>query len=81
MRLGLPFLVNNYYSIVLLNFIALTAFRYVFKTAYYNFVAFKITKNVTLIYGYWRIRNLNQNALTSHSVAFLKVVGYMGDKG
>ena len=51
----------------LLNFIALTVSRYVFKTAYYNFVKqFKITKNV-IIYGAGESGILTQNALTSHS--------------
>ncbi|MCM4172536.1 polysaccharide biosynthesis protein [Arenibacter sp. TNZ] len=61
----------------LLNFIALTASRYVFKTAYYNFVKqFKITKNV-IIYGAGESGILTQNALTSHSGSISKVVGYI----
>lgn len=61
----------------LLNFIALTASRYVFKTAYYNFVKqFKITKNV-IIYGAGESGVLTQNALTSHSGSISKVVGYI----
>ena len=61
----------------LLNFIALTASRYVFKTAYYNFVKqFKITKNV-LIYGAGESGILTQNALTGHSGSISKVVGYI----
>lgn len=61
----------------LLNFIALTASRYVFKTAYYNFIKqFKITKNV-LIYGAGESGILTQNALTSHTGSVSKVVGYI----
>tara|TARA_R110002049_G_scaffold308144_1_gene511081 strand:- start:3436 stop:5109 length:1674 start_codon:yes stop_codon:yes gene_type:complete len=61
----------------LLNFIALTASRYVFKTAYYNFVKqFKITKNV-IIYGAGESGILTQNALTSHTGSISKVVGYI----
>lgn len=61
----------------LLNFIALTVSRYVFKTAYYNFVKqFKITKNV-LIYGAGESGILTQNALTGHSGSISKVVGYI----
>lgn len=61
----------------LLNFIALTISRYVFKTAYYNFVKqFKITKNV-IIYGAGESGILTQNALTGHSGSISKVVGYI----
>ena len=61
----------------LLAFMALSASRYVFKTAYYNLVKqFKITKNV-IIYGAGESGILTQNALTSHTGSVSKVVGYI----
>jgi len=61
----------------MLGFMALTASRYLFKTAYYNFVKqFKITKNV-MIYGAGESGILTQNALTSHTSSISKVVGYI----
>tara|TARA_R110002124_G_scaffold266436_1_gene433333 strand:+ start:4359 stop:6293 length:1935 start_codon:yes stop_codon:yes gene_type:complete len=61
----------------LLGFIALSASRYIFKTAYYNLVnQFKISKNV-IIYGAGESGILTQNALASHSGSVSKVVGYI----
>ncbi|WP_086477899.1 polysaccharide biosynthesis protein [Arenibacter amylolyticus] len=61
----------------LLNFIALTASRYIFKTLYDNFIKdIKITKNV-LIYGAGESGILTQNALSSHSAFVSRVVGYI----
>ena len=61
----------------MLAFMAMTASRYVFKSAYSNFVKqFKITKNV-MIYGAGESGILTQNALTSHSGSISKVVGYI----
>ncbi|HUH46279.1 MAG TPA: nucleoside-diphosphate sugar epimerase/dehydratase, partial [Arenibacter sp.] len=61
----------------MLAFMALTASRYVFKTAYYNFVKqFKITKNV-MIYGAGESGILTQNALTSNTSSSARVVGYI----
>lgn len=61
----------------MLGFMAMTASRYVFKSAYYNFVKqFKITKNV-MIYGAGESGILTQNALTSHTSSISRVVGYI----
>ncbi|GGW50911.1 polysaccharide biosynthesis protein [Arenibacter certesii] len=61
----------------LLNFIALTASRYVFKTAYYNLMKeIKANKNV-LIYGAGESGILTQNALSSHYASVSRVVGYI----
>lgn len=61
----------------LLNFIALTASRYIFKTLYYNFInQIKVTKNV-MIYGAGESGILTQNALSSHSASVSRVVGYI----
>src|SRR5690606_10857388 len=61
----------------MLAFMALTASRYVFKSAYSNYVKqFKITKNV-MIYGAGESGILTQNALTSHSGSISRVVGYI----
>ena len=57
----------------LLAFMALSASRYVFKTAYYNLVKqFKITKNV-IIYGAGESGILTQNALTSHTLSLIHI--------
>lgn len=61
----------------LLNFIALTASRYIFKTLYYNFInQIKVSKNV-MIYGAGESGILTQNALSSHSASVSRVVGYI----
>src|SRR5690606_1299477 len=61
----------------MLGFMALTASRYLFKTAYHNFVKqFKVTKNV-MIYGAGESGILTQNALTGHTGSTSRVVGYI----
>src|SRR5690554_6638820 len=61
----------------MLAFITITSSRYVFKTAYYNFVKqFKVTKNV-MIYGAGESGILTQNALTGHTGSTSRVVGYI----
>ena len=63
----------------LLAFIALTASRYIFKTAFFNLVKkFKVTKNV-LIYGAGESGILTYNAITNQTRSNSSVVAYLDD--
>lgn len=63
----------------LISFVALTASRYLFKTAYSTLTRkIKNTKRV-LIYGAGESGILTYNALTGHTVSNSKVVGYIDD--
>lgn len=63
----------------LLAFIALTASRYVFKTAFFNLVKkFKVTKNV-LIYGAGEAGILTYNAISNQTSSNARVIAYLDD--
>jgi FlaA1/EpsC-like NDP-sugar epimerase len=63
----------------LLAFIALTASRYIFKTAFFDLVKkFKVTKNV-LIYGAGESGILTYNAITNQTRSNSSVVAYLDD--
>ena len=63
----------------LLAFIALTASRYIFKTAFFNLIkTFKVTKNV-LIYGAGESGILTYNAISNQTSSNARVIAYMDD--
>ncbi|MFK7811535.1 MAG: polysaccharide biosynthesis protein [Maribacter sp.] len=63
----------------LLAFIALTASRYIFKTAFFNLVKkFKVTKNV-MIYGAGESGILTYNAISKQTSSNARVVAYLDD--
>ncbi len=63
----------------LLAFIALTASRYIFKTAFFNLVKkFKVTKNV-LIYGAGESGILTYNAISNQTSSNARVIAYLDD--
>lgn len=63
----------------LLAFIAMTASRYVFKTAFFNLIKkFKATKNV-MIYGAGESGILTYNAISKQTSSNARVVAYLDD--